>query len=381
MRFLSGFFAAFVFIFVFVALAQTPSAPVVIKGTGDPVMFLRFSPNGGELVRAGALEGFLLFDTTSYRRARTFFPDTEHTPEMRMVAYSPDGTMIATAMGYNGARVWDAADPGKPIPANGSRGDLDEIYVLHTPLRILEDPSRPGHRKPKVIWTGFSADGKLLITMEDNGHVKVWNTSSWTEERELTVTSFGVTAFAPDSKTIMVEDKHGVLHQWSLETKAEIRTLPIPEGVGNLFGDDVPPALDVAFSPDGETLIVTYLSKSMREDGAVAIWNTADWTAQTDRGYNSAAFSKDGKSLALGGHSHIKLIDLPSWKQIRDIELPEMTFGDVMQMIDPKRNLENVPHAKEKVQCGVWAVAFSPDGKTLAVGCNEGTVRLIKMTA
>jgi WD40 repeat protein len=376
MKFLSAFIAAFGF--VFAALAQISSSPIVIKDSGDPVMFLKFSPNGGELVRAQAFQGFLLLDTTTYRRGRTFFPDTEHTPEMRMVAYSPDGTMIATAMGYNGERVWNAADPGKPIPANGSRGGLDEIYVLDSPLRILEPPSRP-----KVIWTGFSTDGKLLITTQENDHVKVWNTISWTVKEELIVidSHLGIAAFAPDSKTLIVGGQHGTLHQWSLETKAEIQTLPIPGGVSNLFGGHVPAPLDVAFSPDGKTLVATYLSKSMREDGAAVIWNTANWTAQTERGYNSAAFSKDGKLLALGGHSHIKLIDLASWKQIHDIELAEMTFGEVMQMIDPQRQLSpnQEAQAKEKAQCGVWALAFSPDGHTLAAGCSEGTVRLIKI--
>ena len=44
---------------------------------------------------------------------------------------------------------------------------------------------------------------------------------------------------------------------------------------------------------------------------------------QAESGYISAAFSKDGKLLALGGRRDIKLIDPDSREQIRDIELPE----------------------------------------------------------
>jgi|SRR5208283_2155798 len=61
---------------------------------------------------------------------------------------------------------------------------------------------------------------------------------------------------------------------------------------------------------------------------AVMIWNTTDWIAQSESGYISAAFSKDGK-LALGGRGDIEHIDLDSRKQIRDIALPEMTRGEV----------------------------------------------------
>jgi hypothetical protein len=45
------FVSVFLAVFVFGALAQTPSAPVVIKDEFGPVMFLRFSPNGRELAR------------------------------------------------------------------------------------------------------------------------------------------------------------------------------------------------------------------------------------------------------------------------------------------------------------------------------------------
>ena len=90
------------------------------------------------------------------------------------------------------------------------------------------------------------------------------------------------------------------------------------------------------------------------------------------RGYISAAFSKDGKLLAFGGRSDIKLIDPDSRKQIRDIELPEMTRGEV------GHSDEDAPGAKKTIPCGVLALAFSPDGNTLAAGCSEGTVRLVK---
>jgi WD40 repeat protein len=102
----------------------------------------------------------------------------------------------------------------------------------------------------------------------------------------------------------------------------------------------------VAFSPDGKTLVATYLSMK----SSAMIWNTTDWIAHTESGCNSAAFSKDGSLLALGWPG-IKLIEPVSRKQIREIELPG---------------------------CGVFALAFSPDGQTLAAGCADGTVRLVR---
>lgn len=405
MKFVGVFLA--VFVFVFSAWAQTPSAPAVIKDECGMVLSLEFSPNGGELVRFCLGYKVLLLDTTNYRKARTFLSETEHTPELRDFAYSPDGTMIATVL-VNSAQVWNAADPGKPMPKEESISGMYELYALDKPLRVLEVHNRSGDYKLNVSSVAFSPDSKLLITAHGNGHMKVWNTSSWTIERELisdpeqkldgvrfspdgkllitmhanghvkvwNTTSWVVegelivadsqllgAAFAPDSKTVIIRDANGALHQWNLATKVEIRTLRAFEGVGNFS--------NVAFSLDGKTLVAsTKLTKAL----AVIIWNTADWVAQTEKGYISAAFSKDGKLLALGGRSDIKLIEPDSRNQIRDIELPEMPRGEV------GTKDENDPNSKEKISCFVTALAFSPDGNTLAAGCLEGTVRLVKMT-
>ena len=213
------------------------------------------------------------------------------------------------------------------------------LYALDTPLKVLEVHHRSGDDKLNVSslrfspdskrlitahknghmkawntssWTvereliadpdqrldgiRFSPDGKLLITTHANGHVKVWNTSSWTVEGELNVSDSHLlgSAFVLDSKTIIIGGKNGVLHDWSLATKAEIRTLCIFEGVGNIS--------NVAFSPDGKTMVASYESAKSR---AVMIWNTTDSSAQIESGYSWAAFSKDGKLLALGGCSNM----------------------------------------------------------------------------
>jgi len=362
---------------------QSPSAPVVIKGAIGPVTFLRFSPNGGELARNSTFGPLGLSDTTVYRKARTF------SIGMRMVAYSPDGTKIATAEGRDGARVWDAAVRGKPTKSSWL--GVDEIYVLDTPLQVLQAPSAEISQKLAVTWAEFSPDGKRLITIHSYGPVKVWDTSSWALEEEihLTDTTVQAAAFAPDGKTIVMGDTSGTLHEWDVATKAWIDKWNTPAGSGVITS--------VVFSPDGKTLVTTHQSASgrpmvmlwqnnspARADGrryALVEWPvvadgmkyraTGGWIAQIESGFGTAAFSKDGKLLALGGR-HIKLIE-PARKQIRNIELPEMTWGEV------SHEQENKPNGKEKIGCVVAALAFSPDGSAIAAGYSEGTVRLINV--
>jgi WD40 repeat protein len=326
----------------------------VIKDGFGSVIFLRFSPNGQELARVCMFGPVMLLDTASYKKARTF------PLEMRMVAYSPDGTRIATAEGTDGARIWDAAPQGKRMPKE-TEVLVEQLYQLENPVHVLEPPSRD--RGQRVFLAEFSPDGKRLITTHGNGHVKVWNTSSWVVEDDITVTDGEVraVAFAPDSRTVVIGAK-GVLHHWSFENKAEIRTHPTNPSLGAITG--------IVFAPDSKTLVTAHQSGS---NSSVMIWNITNWVARSEGDFACAEFSKDGKVLALGGRD-VKLIDSASGKQIRTIELPEMTLRE-----GAPRLFQNQPYADTKIPIAVHALAFSPDGSTLAAGTADGTVRLLKM--
>ena len=123
--------------------AQTSTAPLVVQGEGCfMVAFLEFSPDGGELARGCRFGPIEMFDTASYKKARTFLPEIDHTPELTGFDYSPDGTTIATARGHSGAVIWKAADPGRPVPPDGKPlrpfFGVDEVYALEKPLHVLE---------------------------------------------------------------------------------------------------------------------------------------------------------------------------------------------------------------------------------------------------
>jgi len=357
-----------------VAGQKPSSSETVLISCFGPANFLRFSPDGRELARACgvAFRGpkmAVLFDTGNYTRARTF-PNG-----LRVVAYSPDGTRMATAETEDGARVWDATLPGTGFHRKGRSlerppaGYLVELYKLDTPLRVLEAPSRePGVH---VFWTGFSPDGRHLVTTHRNGHVKVWETSSWTLEADLALTQSEVhaAAFAPDGTSLVIGDVDGVLHQWSFASKAEVKAMRTER----------PAIAGVAFGPDGRTLVTAHQiagtwsggnwlpPPSSASGNAVMIWNTDTWTAVTRQGFGSAALSRDGKMLALGG-DHIELIDPRSQQAIRTIELRQATIAE-MNGFPPK----------QAIPMSVVALAFSPDGGTLAAGCQDGTVRLVKV--
>ena len=119
-------------------------------------------------------------------------------------------------------------------------------------------------------------------------------------------------------------------------------------------------------------LVAIYQGKRLA-DSSTVLWNTVSSTSKTIGGYGSAAFSRDSQMLALGGQA-IKLIETASGTNLRSIDLPEFTKAEVLP------NYANRPDAKAKTPCDVTALAFSPDGKMLAAGCFEGTLRILRLT-
>jgi|SRR6516162_5386904 hypothetical protein len=153
---------AFVAVLALGALAQSSGIPIVIKHEGCfAVMLLQFSPDGSELAQACGLSPIEMFDTTNYRKARTFRSEIDYTPGLKGFAYSPDGKTMATARGHGGAAIWNAADPGKPVtPPNGkplkSFYGVDELYALDKPLHVLQPPTGSSDEFASVLSITYS---------------------------------------------------------------------------------------------------------------------------------------------------------------------------------------------------------------------------------
>jgi hypothetical protein len=117
-----------------------------------------------------------------------------------------------------------------------------------------------------------------------------------------------------------------------------------------------PPSMSaVAYSPDGKLLAA---GGSEAGNESVRLWNTANWQlTKIPVGYDSVtdlAFSLDGATLAVASSDGVRLFDTTSHQPIGG------PFGDTVV---------NKQH-------GVSSLAFSPDKRTLAVGDQNGNIRI-----
>ena len=237
-----------------------------------------------------------------------------HTDNVHSVAFSPDGTTLASGARDATAKLWDVA--------------------TRTNIATLE-----GHSGE--VWSvSFSPDGTTLASGSYDGTVKLWDVATQTNIATLEGNEFSVisVSFSPDGKTLASGSEDATAKLWDVATKQNIATLEGHSGV----------VISVSFSPDGTTLA------SGSSDGEVKLWdvatrtNTATLEGHT-RSVYSVSFSPDGTTLASGSRDGtVKLWDVATKQNIATLEDTNAVFS----------------------------VVFSPDGTTLASGSYDGTIKL-----
>ena len=215
---------------------------------GDPIPGLNakftFSADGkmlatgsadGEMSAKGGEDGLVhVWDLTVSKKVRHRFTVKGHNYGLRMVAFSPDGKLLASVGSEETLCLWRVAD-----------GTLLFTSTTH---------------KLWVTAVAFSPDSKILAS--GGNELFLWDTSTGTQlrttPRKLTA-QISTLVFSPDGNILVVGNKDGVLELWDVRTGGLLST-----HTGHTRWANV-----LKFSPDGRTLV-----SSSFWDGTILLW---DW--------------------------------------------------------------------------------------------------------
>ncbi len=267
---------------------------------------IAFSPDGTLMATAGADQLVWLRPVSADSDGQGGSLLVGHTGVVQSVAFSPDGARLASAGDDGAVFLWDTAT-GEPVgdPLLVTTGDGEAVGLNAV---------------------AFHPDGGLLAAGDQAGHITLWDVATGTRlGLPLTGHSDEVTALAfapaggPDGNVLASGSRDETVILWDVATR-QPRTQPLT-GHANWV-------LDLAFSPDG-----TILASSDR-DGPVILWDTATGRAlggpliAHDTFTNALSFSPDGLALISGGDDRRVLlwdVNPASW-QARACRLANRSF-------------------------------------------------------
>jgi len=237
------------------------------------------------------------------------------------VSLSPDGT--TTAVGAENGTIYLWSSSSKKI-------ELE--------LHQDKDGKLSAHSGP--VWSvNFDAEGKRLISVGDEGHVKSWDVKTGKLLSDLALGfSIRTATINPSGNYVAVGDREGKVRVMDLQSENPVLEYEQGSTVNA-----------IAFHPDGLMLA------SAGTDGNVIVWNVAGKQKRFVRqAHNSPiysiAFSPDGDQFATAG-----------WDQT--VQRWNINGGT--------RIGKPLPH-----EDGVWAVTYSPCGKIIATAGQDGKTRI-----
>ncbi|HEX5399381.1 MAG TPA: WD40 repeat domain-containing protein, partial [Verrucomicrobiae bacterium] len=221
-----------------------------------------FSSNG--MMASGCEDGMIrVYAVNSWSQLWSSTP--AHTTNVTAVAFSPNGSLLATASLDQTVKIWSTS-----------------TWTLQQTLAETNG----------VTSVAFSPDGQKIVSGSVDGTIKIWNWSSGDCLATIAAHTLPVTAtvFTPDGSFVISGSDDRTVRIWSAADGSAVGTLG---GQDSFIGS-------VAFSPDGT------LCASTGGDGPIQVRNTDDGSlvralpGNTDY-TSSLAFSPDSAMLASGG--------------------------------------------------------------------------------
>ena len=390
------------------------------QAADENVIALAFSADGTVLASgAGYVESAIrLWNAASGAEIGRL---TGHRTWVSSLVFWPDGRTLASASGDQTIRLWDVAKllsasprPGASIsepPADGRpqppwvptlrpaatlhghklevwslallpdntrlvSGCKDGSVCLWDTKRLRRDQARTTLPEPVRAWR-FAPDSKSILAVDQQGRLVRWQGAEFADkqtEMELGAGAFAA-LFSPDGRLLVAGMTNGSLRVWDLQQRTLLREWT-PESVRSF---------PVGFLPPSNHLVTRRLGEdSLQEWDLTSGQEVQSWLSTQELGPRSAvAFSPDARwSFRLDAEGAGRLRDLTtSEEKVLELNLKQIAqaafspdgrlFAAVSRLgtgclweTAPARKLATLHGFLQ----GMNSVAFSPDGKRLAIG-------------
>lgn len=303
---------------------NTPA--LVFTGHLAGVNAVAWSPDGTLIASASADSSVQVFKASSGQRTVIY---TGHTAEVATVAWSPDGQLIASGGQDGTVQVWNAASGATMFTYSGHAGRVNGVSWSH--------------------------DSRSIASGSDDRQVQVWDASSGRLGFNFLGHTAGVLCveWQPNNNSVASGSWDGTLRNWAIT----------PRGTHFAAGNQI-----FSYGGHGKNEVNAL---SWSPHGILIASAGADQVVQISRGSDGAS-----SPPFFAGHksqSSINRVLSVAWSPGGT----SITSGDsagnvyVWRMVD-RKTFFTYPGHKGSVN----ALAWSPDGKTIASGGADSTVQI-----
>lgn len=319
-----------------------------------------------------------------------------HDSPVNAIAFSPDGSQVATASNDRTAQIW-----------NASTGESEMTLRHQRPVRLVRfSPGEDGSEAKWLatasgdqarIWsveTGkpvltltlarteanairFSPDGTQVATVRDNGKVSVWAIA--TGQKILSIkygTSVRALTFSPDGTQLAI----------AAAAEAKVFDITAGETVATLPHGAL--VTDVSFSPDGQQLATASYDETAR------VWQVSTGQALAKLSHEdvvkTVAFNSQGTHLLTTSFNEAAQV----WSLDTETVSDTLTHSSLVNAASFSPDGQRVATASEDETARIWkvtptpsarlldhedvvrGVSFTSDGKWVVTGSNDGTVKV-----
>jgi WD40 repeat protein len=237
---------------------------------------------------------------------------TEQKGGVTGMAYKTDGSRLVVGSQNDGITIWGTRD--EPLLLSTIKPDED-TYAL-----------------------ALHPDGATLFTGGDSGYVYQWDLDTVQRASQWSTGSQQITSLviSPDGSLLAAGDSKGVVRLWDIEGRKTLHRLDL----------ETNEAVDaIVFNPDGQQVVTASGNRAMVWDVAIGAW-VRGWRSE-GRG-EKLIYSADQCILGFGSGSSVDLFNTST-----------------------ERFLSSLSNKAK-----VTSLGFSTDGYLLAVGGDNGSVRI-----